>query len=364
MKKLIINIAKVAVTLIILVLIFRKFSIGFDDILASFRHRPGWFAASFLMQVGAIFFSISRWNVLLKGQGLNVPFRHIVKTFLVGRFLGTFTPTGLGLEAYKAYDIARYTGKAEASVSVVLIEKMIGTFFSLGFLVLATLPFFAGSIDVKFLLLFGAFFVALLILSLVLLFSPEFFRSFLRLRFPFKSRVEKSLNRVVDAFTVYSKRKGSLLSAVVLGWIVYLFWFLTFYTNNLAMGAGLALGDVLKVGPLTQIATMIPLSIAGIGLREGAFMGLLDSLGAVHGASGEARSAMLLSATMVYFVSISVNIFGAVIFLSRRTDYRRQMEEMKMEKAGGASKSPHDRPENHSAEVPQLTPPETGRDRH
>ena len=340
MKKWIINFAKIAVTLLILYLIFRKFRIGLDDILNSFKHTPGWFAASFLMQVGAIFFSISRWQVLLKGQGLDVPFGHVVKTFLVGRFLGTFTPTGVGLEAYKAYDIARYTGKAEASVSVVLIEKMIGTFFSLGILVLVTLPFFAGSIDIKFLYVFGAFFAVLLILALILLFSPDFFRFFLRLRFPFKAKVEKSLNRIVDAFAVYSQHKGSLLYAVALGWVVYLFWFLTYYTNNLAMGAGLALGDVLKVGPMTQITTMIPLSIAGIGLREGAFMGLLDSLGAVQGASGEVRSAMLLSATMVYFVSISVNIFGAVIFLSRRTDYKRQMEEMRMGKMRGASKDP------------------------
>jgi len=349
MKKLVINVAKVAVTLLILFLIFWKFRIGLGDILAAFGHKPGWFAASFLVQVGAIFFSISRWQVLLKGQGLDVPFAHVVKTFLVGRFLGTFTPTGVGLEAYKAYDIARYTGKAEASVSVVLIEKMIGTFFSLGLLVLVTLPFFAGSIDVKFLYVFGAFFAVLLVIALILLFSPGVFRSLLRLRFPFKAKIEKSLDRVVDAFTVYSRHKGSLLAAVALGWVVYLFWFLTYYTNSLALGAGLALADVLKVGPMTQITTMIPLSIAGIGLREGAFMGLLDALGAVQGASGEARSAMLLSATMVYFVSISVNVFGAVIFLSRRTDYRRQMEEMRAGKMGGPAREPQGSLENRSA---------------
>ena len=38
---------------------------------------------------------------------------------------------------------------------------------------------------------------------------------------------------------------------------------------------------------------------------------------------------MMLSATMVYFISISVNVFGAAIFLTRRTDYTAQIEEMK-----------------------------------
>ncbi len=325
MKKTLITCLKIAVTAVILYLIFKKFQIGLNDILAAFQKQPEWFAVSFLMQIGAVFFSIARWNTLLHGQDLNVPFPHIVKTFLVGRFLGTFTPTGIGLEAYKAYDIARYTGKAEASISVVLIEKMIGTFFSLSLLVLLTLPFFAASVHPRFLFVFGVFFGILLILALILLFSPNLFRYALKFNLPMKGKIETSLNRLIEAVTMYSRKRNSLLYAIFLGLIVYFFWFMTYYFNSLALGAGLSLGDVFKVGPLTQIATMIPLSIAGIGLREGAFMGLLDSLGVMQSATSVERSAIMLSATMVYFVSISVNVFGAVIFLLRRTDYKRNL---------------------------------------
>lgn len=328
-KKIIINVLKVAVTVAIVYFIFQRFQIGFDDIVASLQHEPVWFLAALAAQVGAVSFSILRWKVLLAGQGLEVPFPHAIKTFLVGRFLGTFTPTGVGLEAYKAYDIARYTGRAEASVSVVIIEKLIGTFFSLGLLVLVTLPFFVSALDAKFLYVFGAFFAVLLVLALVLLFSPGALRAVLKIRFPLRGKVEKPLGRLVDAFTVYGQHKKSLVVAVLLGLMVYLFWFLTYYANNLALGAGLSLAQVLEVGPMTQIATMIPLSIAGIGLREGAFMGLLEILGAMEGATAATRTAMMLSATMVYFVSISINLVGAAIFLSRRTDYKKRVEEMK-----------------------------------
>jgi len=329
MKKTIINLIKIAVTIGILWWIFHKFQIGLDDIVASLKQKPAWFAVSFLMQFGAVLFSILRWNVLLEGQNLRVPFAHVFKTFLVGRFLGTFTPTGVGLEAYKAYDIARYTGKAEESVSVVLIEKMVATFFSLSLLVLLTLPFFIGSISARFLYVFAAFFAVLLVLALMLLFSPRLIRKILGFSFPLRGKIEKPLLKMIDAFTIYSQKKGSLLAAILLGIVVYFFWFLTYYTNSLALGAGLTLADIFKVGPMTQIATMIPLSIAGIGLREGAFMGLLNSLGVIEGASSAARSAMMLSATMVYFVSVTVNILGAIIFLTRRTDYQQQMDEMR-----------------------------------
>jgi len=328
-RKIIINVVKIAVTAAILFLIFRRFNIGSKEILEAFRHQPAWFGAALAAQGGAIAFSILRWRALLIGQDLHVPFGHIVKTFLVGRFLGTFTPTGVGLEAYKAYDIARYTGKTEAAISVVLIEKMIGTFFSLGLLVLLTLPFFFEGIDRRFLIAFAAFFAVLLVLALILLFSPGIFRVILHIRFPLRNRIEKPLNRIVDAFTIYSRNRRSLLAAIGLGLGVYLCWFLTYWANSLALGAGLTLPDVLKVGPLTQMATMIPLSIAGVGLREGAFMGLLGVLGVTDGITAARATAMTLSATMVYFVSISLNLPGAVIFLLRRTDYRRQMAEMK-----------------------------------
>ena len=100
MKKIAIQVLKVSVTAGILFLIFRKFQIGWDDITrAMSESNPWWVVASFGTQVGAITFSILRWNVLLKAQALNVPAPHLVGTYLVGRFLGTFTPTGIGLEA-------------------------------------------------------------------------------------------------------------------------------------------------------------------------------------------------------------------------------------------------------------------------
>lgn len=323
------DLLKVAVAGAILALLFRRFRIGLDDVLESLGHRPAWLVASLLLEAGAVLFSIQRWRVLLAGQELDVPLGRAVRTFLVGRFLGTFTPTGVGLEAYKAYDVARYTGRPEASVSVVVIEKAVGSFFALGILVLATLPFFVSALDPSFLCAFGALFLALLALALVLLFRPGAFRRLLALPLPMKARLEGPLGRLVDAFGVYGRRRGSLLAAVLLGLASYLLWFLTYYTNGLALGAGLRLDEVLLVGPLTQVATAIPLSIAGVGLREGAFMGLLEALGATDGATSATRTAMMLSATMVAFVSISFNLVGALLFLTGRGEVRRDLAAMR-----------------------------------
>ena len=45
--------------------------------------------------------SMYRWIVLLRGQQIEFPFKHIFGSFLIGRFIGTFLPSTAGLDGYK-----------------------------------------------------------------------------------------------------------------------------------------------------------------------------------------------------------------------------------------------------------------------
>ena len=324
-KKIAIHVLKVSVTAGILFLIFRKFQIGWDDITrAVSESNPWWFLASFGTQLGAITFSILRWNVLLRAQSLNIPPAHLVGTYLVGRLLGTFTPTGVGLEAYKAYDVARYTGRVTESVAVIFIEKTVCTFLALGFLALTSIWFIA--LKGAFFAAFIPFFGVLFILALIMLFKPSIIERVLDLNIPMKGKIEGRLREAVKAFTIYSRHKGSLLAGILLGFMIYIFLFLTVYTNARALHAGLGLFDVMIIGPLTQIASMIPLSIAGIGLREGAFVGLLKARDVAF-----EPAAATLAAMMWIFISYAVNIVGAILFLTRRTDYSASFDKDRMD---------------------------------
>ena len=84
--------------------------------------------------------SMYRWVVLLRGQGIEFPFRHIFGSFLIGRFIGTFLPSTAGLDGYKLYDAARFSGKTVEVTATTAIEKVMGVFgIFLSFLV--ALPF-------------------------------------------------------------------------------------------------------------------------------------------------------------------------------------------------------------------------------
>src|SRR6188768_4289843 len=46
----------------------------------------------------AVLSGISRWNVLLRGRGIQLPFGVLARSFFIGRFLGAFTPSTTGLD--------------------------------------------------------------------------------------------------------------------------------------------------------------------------------------------------------------------------------------------------------------------------
>jgi len=386
-KKLVVNVLKVSVTALILYLIFKKFQINMSDITTALKtSNPVWWVASLGTQALAIFFSIMRWRVLLTPQQLHVPGGHLVKTYLVGRFLGTFTPTGVGLEAYKAFDIARYTKKATESVSVVVVEKFL-TILALSLMVILSL--FVITLPMKFLIAVFGLFGFLLLVTTVLVVKPTLLQLILKFPLPAKSKIEGIINNAVEAFNRYGRNKGALFASVLFGVLVYASLFSTFYTNGQALHLpngpegslfavqpdenlpevlaglhvesieqedglsqvfltpeeetqlatagyqpmpatgedpfirkGLSMASTMTVGPLTQIATMIPASIAGIGLREGAFAGFLRTSGVWVGPK------TILASLMWYFVSITLNIVGAVIFLTRKTDYQASKEDI------------------------------------
>ena len=70
--------------------------------------------------------SMYRWTILLRGQSIELPFRHIFGSFLIGRFIGTFLPSTAGLDGYKLFDAARFSGRTVEVTATTVLEKVIG----------------------------------------------------------------------------------------------------------------------------------------------------------------------------------------------------------------------------------------------
>lgn len=238
----------------------------------------GWLLIAAVVKTTGILSAILRWDLLLRAQGIRVPFLQLVASFLVGRFFGMFTPSTLGLDAYRAYDIAALAKDAIGSVAVIVVEKITG-FFTLSLLVLVTLPAGSGFVAPSVLLFIGLAFCLPVGLAFLLLLRPGIFERVLNWNFPGKARVEKWLRKAITAITAYREHRRTLWLAVLLGMVVHGATALMYYCTARAIQAPVSLGDMLFVGPLIIVATVGLPTMGGEGAREFTALGLLQRVG-------------------------------------------------------------------------------------
>jgi len=276
-------------------------------------------AAAALIKFVGIMASMYRWVLLLRGQGVELPFRHIFGSFLIGRFLGTFLPSTIGLDGYKLYDAARFSGRAVECTAATAIEKVLGVLgIFLTFLV--ALPFGIS--------IFGdnAFRIGLITVPLaaaviggflLLLFRPAIVQLFIEnLPIPGKAKIEGFITRVSNASAAYSDHKMILLNATLQSWVVHFTTAAMYFFTALAVGAINAhFWQVTFASSIQIFATVIsPFTIAGEGIREIAQTYLLSHI--------LGTSQAIMSAALGFWAAEALTLTGAFFWWGRKKDYR------------------------------------------
>jgi arylsulfatase A-like enzyme/uncharacterized membrane protein YbhN (UPF0104 family) len=273
-----------------------------------------WMIGAFAVQLVGMSGTVWRWKVLLEAQDLKVPLRHLIGTFLIGRFVGSFTPSTLGLDGYRMWDIAHHSGQTARSVSVIVVEKIIG-FFVLSTLVVGTIPWGLRFIPPMALGATAVVFAVPVTLSFVLLLQPRLIRRVISRVLPPDTALGAKVGRAVKAVTAYEQNRRALIKAVGIGFIVHLATCVMYFFTAHAVGVDVGIGEVLYAGPLMITAVVVPISVAGIGVRE-------LVLSQVMSQAGHAAGAAVVFAFLGYLVGEVISLFGGLVLLARRHEYR------------------------------------------
>ena len=295
--------------------------------------------ATGLKMVGIVC-SMLRWHMLLIGQGIRFNFWHVVGSFLIGRFLGTFLPSTVGLDGYKLYDATRFSKKVVEPLAATAVEKVMGlSGVFLTFLVTLPLGYqiLGDSADTVVLITVPAA-LAVVVGLFSLLFWPGLVQWGLRLVPKFgRAKIEDFVSRASDAAAAY-RGKGKLLALVaVLSFFVHFNTAAMYYFTALAVGAQNAqFWEVCFASSIQIFATvMSPFTIAGEGIREAVQALLL--------AKRIGASQSVLSAALGFWAAEALTLVGAFFWWSRRKNYQPKLCEITT-----ASES-HPRPEDSQA---------------
>ncbi len=283
---------------------------------------------TFCIIAGAVKFvgvlcSAFSWHLLLVGQRIKFPFwRHIVTTFLIGRFIGTFLPSTLGLDGYTLYDAGRYSNQWERVTMAKALEKFIGiTGLFLGMLIL--MPFgihifegnammagliigsVAGSVVLAVFL--GVFFPTLLqkLMSLALKLTPGFIRN----------KIETQAERLIEAAGAYKGRTGLLITTFVAKFMVHFTTAIVYVFTAYAVGvATVDFGAVTFASTIQILGTVLSPTIAGEGAREAIQAFLL---------SGQMTTVQaVLSAALGFIAAEAATLWGGAFWWGRRGNFR------------------------------------------
>lgn len=205
--------------------------------------------------------SVVRWKLFLNVAGYTIPFQRLCSSFFANLPAAKFFPSYSGdlLRVLYVADVVPHAFHFGLIGTEALLD-VTALFFSLiaGALLLGMNSIALGAL---FLLCIGAFFA---------LFLHRFVRRF-SVRRPF-------LTRVLEAFRVLQKNPLAALALLLLsgmGWLCTpLFTFQLF----VAFGAPIPFATVLLVQPMVTLASLLPVTIGGIGVREGTMLYLYSGL--------------------------------------------------------------------------------------
>lgn len=234
-----------------------------------------WLAAAVGLHFLAVLAGVSRWDLLLRAASIRLPRAMLLRSFLIGRFVGAFTPSTTGLDGWRLWEVGRASGQMSRSAAVIVLEKLVGL-IAMGSVCAALVP--VGGVA---LLGPGALLAAALIavgagVGVVLMRHPRWLEALIG-RAP--KKVRGKLDKLPEALHATRLNRGQLAGALARGVVSHLSLSAVFVATALALGLETELGALLVVGNAITLAVLLPVSIGGVGVREGVAVALLATVG-------------------------------------------------------------------------------------
>ncbi len=262
-------------------------------------------AAALALNLVAIFLSTVRWQQMLHALELPSPLPALLSHTLAGLFVSNFLPTTVGGDVLRATRLSATNGRRKVSAASVVLERLTG---------LAGLPLItlAALVISPALLRLGTASRLALALSLGPLAAVSLFLAVAvnpRLGARLGARRWSGLAMTVHLGLVRLRRHPALVVAVMAAALAnQLTVCLAAWTAAHAVGISVGWTAMMAFIPVVAIAQALPLSIGGLGLREGSLVILLGPLGV-------ADSQAVAFGLLLYGIGLAVSLLGLPAFL-------------------------------------------------
>jgi len=254
--------------------------------------------------------SAYRWFILMRAGRPDITFMSIVRISLISVFAGTFLPSGVGAEAIRIYGAARASADLALAFSSAVVERAFGM---LALLVMVATGLSLGPPGLPEALRTWSI-AGLLALAaaawLVMARGPRARLLQGLSGWPILNPLTGRLRKLYARFDLFAGGRV-LLWSFLLAFLLQLGRVLSAYLAALALQVDVAFVSLLVIVPVAHLVSILPVSIGGLGLREGTMISLL-------GMVGVAPAAGLAVAVLLFATGFVTTLPGAVFLLQMR----------------------------------------------
>src|SRR5947209_8268908 len=299
--------------------------------LALTHARLQWVAAGILAYFVVEAAAALRWHVLLRVQGIRLTTPRLAGLFLIGMFYNQFLPGGTGGDIIKSYLLLKETDRKAGALLAVVFDRFIGlvalvvitvTLVSLRWELLSQTHETRRYLWILIVLLGAS------VASLILSFVVSGFNLFHWLPHKFPGR--EKLIEISAAYHLYARHWVATLVAFLASLVAHLSTFTTFLCAAFALRADVAVTSFFAVMPIERTISALPISFAGVGLREKVLQTML------HQVCGVTEGVAVLIGSLSFLMMVLCCLPGGIVYFFYRpsgADGRVRIREMQREVA-------------------------------
>lgn len=262
--------------------------------------------------VGLIYFCnlilAYKWRVILQFFNVNTEYLRLLKLYFIGSFFRYSLPGGFGSDLVRGYSMFKNKQKRTSVVSSLVMERI--TSFTAGLILAGAawallFSLIRSTVGGFELLTIALAFLAALALgyyfrnSLISLFLGRILRT---------HRLRKPAQETIEEILCLLKTRKKLIFLLTISTVNYFLIATIYYLSGLALSIDVAFFHYVIFIPIITVVIKLPLSLHGIGLREGMFVIFFGGVGLPP------EKAVSIS-LLVFTIGVLSSLIGGVLYM-------------------------------------------------
>ncbi|WP_407169472.1 lysylphosphatidylglycerol synthase transmembrane domain-containing protein [Bradyrhizobium sp. ORS 111] len=302
MRRILLSTLKILISAALLYLSLRK--VNLYDLASRIQVESlGWLGLAIAVTIGQIFLGVLRWRDISVECGAPLVTAQAMRFNMIGTFFNQTLPSSIGGDAVRLWLVARNGAGWRAATYSIFVDRAIGL-IALAVVIAATLPWSYRLISDPH----G--WTALLLLDLAALAAGFGFLLIGVLPWPWLKRWWGTHHvhacAVIANRVLFSRKRG--LKVIVLSLMIHVVTAVIGWCVVRSIAAPVTFGQIFQLLPPVMLITMMPISIAGWGVREA-------TMGLAFGYAGLIANEGVNVSLLFGAISFLVGIFGGLVWI-------------------------------------------------